>query len=168
MTAILAISVALIMGLLMTRVLKPLKLPDVTAYLIAGVFIGPYFLGRLNVAGVGFISTSDVEQYALISNVALGFIAFTIGNEFRLSQLKNIGRQAMVVGIAEGLVASLCVNVAMIALHMILGDKLPITTAITLGAIATATAPAATLMVVRQYKAKGKLTDILLWTMLSL
>ena len=93
------------------------------------------------------ISTSDVEQYALISNVALGFIAFTIGNEFRLSQLKNIGRQAMIVGIAEGLVASLCVNVAMFVLHMVLGDKLPITTAITLGAIATATAPAATLMV---------------------
>lgn len=162
MTAILAISVALIMGLLMTRVLKPLKLPDVTAYLIAGVLIGPYVLGRLNVPGVGFISTSDVEQYALISNVALGFIAFTIGNEFRLSQLKNIGRQAMIVGIAEGLVASLCVNVAMFVLHMVLGDKLPITTAITLGAIATATAPAATLMVVRQYKAKGKLTDILL------
>ena len=162
MTTILAISVALIMGLLMTRILRPLKLPDVTAYLIAGVLIGPYVLGRLNIQGVGFISTSDVEQYALISSVALGFIAFTIGNEFRLSQLKNIGRQAMVVGIAEGLVASVCVNIAMIVLHIFLGDKLPVTTAILLGAIATATAPAATLMVVRQYKAKGKLTDILL------
>ena len=162
MTAILAISVALIMGLLMTRILRPLKLPDVTAYLIAGVLIGPYVLGRLNIPGIGFVSTSDVEQYALISNVALGFIAFTIGNEFRLSQLKNIGRQAMIVGIAEGLVASLCVNIAMFVLHIVLGAKLPITTAITLGAIATATAPAATLMVVRQYKAKGKLTDILL------
>ena len=144
MTAILAISVALIMGLLMTRILRPLKLPDVTAYLIAGVLIGPYVLGRLNIPGIGFVSTSDVEQYALISNVALGFIAFTIGNEFRLSQLKNIGRQAMIVGIAEGLVASLCVNIAMFVLHIFLGGKLPITTAITLGAIATATAPAAT------------------------
>lgn len=162
MTAILAISVALIMGLLMTRILRPLKLPDVTAYLIAGVLIGPYVLGRLNIPGIGFVSASDVEQYALISNVALGFIAFTIGNEFRLSELKTIGRQAMIVGIAEGLVASLCVNVAMLVLHIFLGSKLPITTAITLGAIATATAPAATLMVVRQYKAKGKLTDILL------
>ena len=162
MTTILAISVALIMGLLMTRILRPLKLPDVTAYLIAGVLIGPYVLGRLNIQGVGFISTSDVEQYALISSVALGFIAFTIGNEFRLCQLKNIGRQAMVVGIAEGLVASVCVNIAMFVLHIFLGDKLPVTTAILLGAIATATAPAATLMVVRQYKAKGKLTDILL------
>lgn len=162
MTAILAVSVALIAGLMMTRVVKPLKLPDVTAYLIAGVLIGPYFLGNLNLPGIGFISTGDVEQYALISNVALGFIAFAIGNEFRLSELKNTGRQALIVGIAEGLVASLFVNVAMFALHIVLGDKLPMSTAITLGAIATATAPAATLMVVRQYKAKGKLTDILL------
>ena len=162
MTTILAVSVALIMGLMMTRIVKPLKLPDVTAYLVAGVLIGPYFLGRLNVPGIGFISSGDVNQYALISNVALGFIAFAIGNEFRLSQLKNTGRQAMIVGILEGLVASLAVNIAMFVLHMILGDKLPISTAITLGAIATATAPAATLMVVRQYKAKGKLTDILL------
>ena len=150
MTTILAVSVALIMGLMMTRIVKPLKLPDVTAYLVAGVLIGPYFLGRLNVPGIGFISSGDVNQYALISNVALGFIAFAIGNEFRLSQLKNTGRQAMIVGIAEGLVASLAVNIAMFVLHMILGDKLPISTAITLGAIATATAPAATLMVVRQ------------------
>lgn len=162
MTTILAISVALIMGLMMTRVVKKWKLPDVTAYLVAGVLVGPYFLGRLNIAGIGFISTGDVEQYALISNVALGFIAFAIGNEFRLSQLKNTGRQAMIVGIAEGLVASLFVNIAMLLLHIVLGSKLPISTAITLGAIATATAPAATLMVVRQYKAKGKLTDILL------
>lgn len=162
MITILAVSVALIAGLMMTRVVKPLKLPDVTAYLVAGVLIGHYFLGQLNIPGIGFISTGDVEQYALISNVALGFIAFAIGNEFRVSELKNTGRQALIVGIAEGLVASLFVNVAMIALHMVLGDKLPMSTAITLGAIATATAPAATLMVVRQYKAKGKLTDILL------
>lgn len=162
MTTVLAVSVALIMGLMMTRIVRPLKLPDVTAYLIAGVLIGPYFLGQLNIPGIGFVSSADVHQYTLISNVALGFIAFAIGNEFRVSQLRNIGRQALIVGIGEGLVASLFVNVAMIVLHMFLGDKLPISTAITLGAIATATAPAATLMVVRQYKAKGKLTDILL------
>lgn len=162
MTTILAISVALIIGLMMTRVVKPLKLPDVTAYLVAGVLVGPYFLGRLHVSGIGFISTGDVEQYALISNVALGFIAFAIGNEFRLSQLKKTGRQAMVIGIAEGVVASMFVSVAMLLLHFVLGDKLSIPTAITLGAIATATAPAATLMVVRQYKAKGKVTEVLL------
>ena len=162
MTTILAVSIALIMGLLMTRAVSFLKLPDVTAYLIAGVLIGPYFLGQLNIPGLGFVSAHDVHQYTLICNVALGFIAFAIGNEFRVSQLKNIGKQALVVGIVEGLVASLFVNAAMIALHFVLGDKLPISTAITLGAIATATAPAATLMVVRQYKAKGKVTDILL------
>ena len=162
MTTIMAVSVALIMGLMMTRAVNFLKLPDVTAYLIAGVLIGPYFLGQLNIPGLGFVSAADVHQYTLICNVALGFIAFAIGNEFRVSQLKNIGKQALVVGIVEGLVASLFVNVAMVALHFVLGDKLPISTAITLGAIATATAPAATLMVVRQYKAKGKVTDILL------
>ena len=162
MTTIMAVSVALIMGLMMTRVVKSLKLPDVTAYLIAGVFIGPYFLGQLNIPGIGFVSAADVHQYTLICNVALGFIAFAIGNEFRISQLKNIGKQALVIGIAEGLVASLFVNIAMIVLHLVLGDKLPISTAITLGAIATATAPAATLMVVRQYKAKGSVTDVLL------
>ena len=162
MTTIMAVSVALIMGLMMTRAVNFLKLPDVTAYLIAGVLIGPYFLGQLNIPGLGFVSAADVHQYTLICNVALGFIAFAIGNEFRVSQLKNIGKQALIVGIFEGLVASLFVNVAMIALHFVLGDKLPLSTAITLGAIATATAPAATLMVVRQYKAKGKVTDILL------
>ena len=162
MTTIMAVSVALIMGLMMTRAVNFLKLPDVTAYLIAGVLIGPYFLGQLNIPGLGFVSAADVHQYTIICNVALGFIAFAIGNEFRVSQLKNIGKQALIVGVFEGLVASLFVNVAMIALHFVLGDKLPISTAITLGAIATATAPAATLMVVRQYKAKGKVTDILL------
>ena len=162
MTTIMAVAVALIMGLLMTRVVGFLKLPDVTAYLIAGVLIGPYFLGQLNIPGIGFVSASDVHQYTLICNVALGFIAFAIGNEFRVSQLRNVGKQATVVAIVEGLVASLFVHVAMIALHFALRDKLPISTALTLGAIATATAPAATLMVVRQYKAKGKVTDILL------
>ena len=162
MTTIMAVAVALIMGLLMTRVVGFLKLPDVTAYLIAGVLIGPYFLGQLNIPGIGFVSSSDVHQYTLICNVALGFIAFAIGNEFRITQLRNIGKQATVVAIVEGLVASLFVHIAMIALHFALGDKLPISTALTLGAIATATAPAATMMVVRQYKAKGKVTDILL------
>ena len=123
MTTIMAVAVALIMGLLMTRVVGFLKLPDVTAYLIAGVLIGPYFLGQLNIPGIGFVSASDVHQYTLICNVALGFIAFAIGNEFRVSQLRNVGKQATVVAIVEGLVASLFVHVAMIALHFALGDK---------------------------------------------
>ena len=134
-----------------------------TAYLITGVLIGPYCLGRLGLNGIGFTSFEAVEKLNLISQVALGFIAFAIGNEFRLSSLKKTGRQATIVGIVQGLVAALFVDVALIGLHFILGgDRLSIPAAITLGAIATATAPAATLMVVRQYKAKGKLTDILL------
>ena len=162
MTTLLSLSIALFAGLMMTRVVKPLKLPAVTAYLVAGVLVGPYFLGKLGIPGIGFTSYENVEEFGLISDVALGFIAFAIGNEFRLSQLKQTGKQATIVGIVQALVATLFVDVALIVLHLFLGDKLPVSTAITLGAIATATAPAATLMVVRQYKAKGKLTDILL------
>ena len=162
MSLLLSVAIAIIIGLLMTRVAKPLGLPAVTAYLVTGVLIGPYCLGRLNVPGVGFVSMQAVEMLKLVSQVALGFIAFAIGNEFRLSSLKKTGRQATIVGIVQGLVAALFVDIALVALHFALGDKLPIPAAITLGAIATATAPAATLMVVRQYKAKGKLTDILL------
>ena len=163
MDTLLSIAIAVIIGLLMTRVIKPLGLPAVTAYLISGVLIGPYFLGNLGIGGLGFKSMKDLEGLNLISQVALGFIAFAIGNEFRLSSLKKTGRQATIVGIVQGLVATLFVDIALIGLHYVLGGEvLSIPAAITLGAIATATAPAATLMVVRQYKAKGKLTDILL------
>ena len=162
METLLSISIALCAGLLVSRFVKPLKMPAVTGYLIAGILIGPYCLGRLGVTGLGFTSMSEVKALSLFNDVALGFIAFAIGNEFRLSALKKTGKQATIVGIVQGLVAALFVDAALIGLHFILGDKLPISSAITLGAIATATAPAATLMVVRQYKAKGKLTDILL------
>ena len=161
MNLLLSVAFAVLAGLMMTRVVKKLGLPDVTAYLVAGVLIGPYALGRLNLP-VGFHTLEAVEGLNLMSDVALGFIAFAIGNEFRLSALKKTGKQATIVGIVQGLVAALFVDAALIGLHFILGDKLPISSAITLGAIATATAPAATLMVVRQYKAKGRLTDILL------
>ena len=163
METLLSISIALCAGLLVSRFVKPLKMPAVTGYLIAGILIGPYCLGRLGVTGLGFTSMTEVKALSLFNDVALGFIAFAIGNEFRLSQLKHTGRQATVIGIFQALVAALLVDVALIALHeFVLGDKLPLADAITLGAIATATAPAATLMVVRQYKAKGKLTDLLL------
>ena len=162
MTTLLTLSIAMISGMMMTRVVKPLKLPAVTAYLIAGVLVGPYCLGLLKIPGLGFISHGNVEQFSVISDVALGFIAFAIGNEFRMSQLRETGRQATVVGIVQALAAALFVDAALILLHFAMPDTLPISSAIILGAIATATAPAATLMVVRQYKAKGKLTDILL------
>ncbi len=162
MNILLAVSVALLAGLLMTRIFKPLKLPSVTAYLIAGVLVGPYALGRLHLNGMGFGSHDAVESLALISEVALGFIAFSIGNEFRLSDLKKTGKQAPVIGIFQALAATLMVDLALFAVHKMMPDVLSLPQVLTLGAIATATAPAATLMVVRQYKAKGPLTKLLL------
>lgn len=162
MSTLLSVSIALLGGLLMTRVFKPLKLPSVTAYLIAGVLIGPYCLGQLGVGGLGFDTMEAVEHLGLVADVALGFIAFSIGSEFRLEELKEIGKKAFVIGVFQALVATLFVDLALIGLHFIMPDQISVSQVITLGAIATATAPAATLMVVRQYKAKGPLTDLLL------
>ena len=162
MNILLSISVALLAGLLMTRLFKRFKLPAVTAYLIAGVLIGPYCIGALGIEGLGFVTSEEVSSLSLISQVALGFIAFSIGNEFRVGDLKQIGKQAFVIGIFQALAATLCVDLALFAVHMAMPDKLSLAQVITLGAIATATAPAATLMVVRQYKAKGPLTSLLL------
>lgn len=162
MNTLLSVSIALLAGLLMTRIFKPFKLPAVTAYLIAGVLIGPYCMGTLHIEGVGFTSADAVSKLSLVSEVALGFIAFSIGNEFRLEELKKTGKQALVIGIVQALVATLFVNLALLVVHMIMPDKLSVAQLLTLSAIATATAPAATLMVVRQYKANGPLTKLLL------
>ena len=162
MSTLLSVSIALLAGLLMTRVFKPLKLPAVTAYLIAGVLIGPYCMGALGVDGLGFSTHESVAKLSLISEVALGFIAFSIGNEFRVEDLKKTGKQALVIGVFQAFAATVLVDLALFAVHKIMPDKLTLPQVITLGAIATATAPAATLMVVRQYKAKGPLTSLLL------
>lgn len=162
MQTLLTVSIALLAGLMLSRLAKLSHLPAVTAYLIAGVLIGPYCLGAFGVGGLGFVSMEDVEKYSIICDVALGFIAFSIGNEFRLSQLKKIGKQATVIGIAQAIITTVIVDVALLLLHLAMPEALPIPAAIVLGAVATATAPAATLMVVRQYKAKGPVTDILL------
>ena len=159
---LLNISVAMFAGLMLTRLGNKLKLPDVTAYLVAGVLIGPCVLGALHIPGLGFSSFDELEALGAISDVALGFIAFSIGNEFRLSQLRETGRQALVIGILQAVVTTLVVDAALLGLHLLFPAALSVPAAITLGAIAAATAPAATLMVVRQYKAKGKLTDLLL------
>ena len=159
---LLSVSIALLAGLLMTRLFKPFKLPSVTAYLISGVLIGPYCLGALGVDGLGFADMSCVTNLSLISEVALGFIAFSIGSEFRLEDLKKTGKAAFTIGIFQALVATLFVDLALLGVHLIMPDKLSLPQLLTLGAIATATAPAATLMVVRQYKAKGPLTNLLL------
>ncbi len=162
MVTLLCLSAALAAGLLLSRFVKPLKLPAVTGYLVAGILIGPYLLGRIGVPGLGFQSMEELGRFGIVNDVALGFIAFSIGNEFRLAQLKKTGMQATVIGIIQAVTATLFVDAALIVTHFIVPDKLSLSAALTLGAIAAATAPAATLMVVRQYKAKGPLTDILL------
>ncbi len=158
---LLSLSIALLAGLLLSRLVKLVKLPAVTAYLIAGVLIGPFVLGSFNIPGIG-ITTEQIEGFGIISDVALGFIAFSMGNEFRLAQLKKIGKQATIIGIFQAIFTTIIVDAALIALHLAMPDKLTLPAAIVLGAVATATAPAATLMVVKQYKAKGPVTDILL------
>ena len=162
MNILLSVSIALLAGLLMTRLFKPLKLPNVTAYLIAGVLIGPYCIGALGIGGLGFSNMEAVEALGLVAEVALGFIAFSIGSEFRMEDLKKTGKQAFVIGIVQAVVATLFVDLALLIVHIKMPDKLSLEQLIVLGAIATATAPAATLMVVRQYKAKGPLTKLLL------
>lgn len=159
---LICLAVALIAGLLMSRLAKVLKLPAVTAYLITGLLLGPFFLGKLDILGIGFNSLENVENYKIISQVALGFIAFAMGNEFRLSQLKKMGKQAIVIGILQAVITTVIVDIALLALHFINPSLISVSAAITLGAIAAATAPAATLMVVRQYKADGPMTKLLL------
>lgn len=162
MEILLMISVALFAGLLMTRLMNIFRLPDVTAYLVAGVLIGPCVLGRLGINGIGFTSFEAVDSLGLISDVALGFIAFAIGHEFRLSALKETGKQAVIIGILQAVITTALVDVVLVAIHFMNPELLSLPAAITLGAIAAATAPAATLMVVRQYKAHGPVTDVLL------
>lgn len=162
MQILLSLSIAMLAGLLMSRLTKLWNLPAVTAYLVAGVLVGPYVLGRLGVPGLGFISNEDVANYSIISDAALGFIAFAMGNEFRASELKKTGKKATVIAVFQALVATIAVDIALYVVHLIIPDKLPLPCVLTLGAVATATAPAATLMVVKQYKADGPLTRILL------
>ena len=157
----LSLSIALLAGLLLSRLAKIVKLPAVTAYLISGVLIGPFVLGALGIPGIG-ITSKQIEGFGLISDLALGFIAFSMGNEFRLSQLKKIGKQATVIGVLQALITTVVVDIALIALHFAMPNTLSIPAAIVLASVATATAPAATLMVVKQYKAKGPVTNVLL------
>ena len=163
---LLSTALALSAGLLMTRLFKytvgrkGIMFPDVTAFLIAGIIVGPYMLGRI---GIGFSSSEELEAVKILSSVALGFIAFDIGSEFRAASIKEMGKSALFIGIFQAAAAAILVDIALILLSMKLGDDvLPLPVAVTLGAIASATAPAATLMVVRQFKAKGPVTDLLL------
>ncbi len=162
MQVLISLSFSLVGGLLMSRLAKKLNLPAVTAYLVAGLLLGPYCIGALNILDIGFNTPEEVTNLDIISQVALGFIAFTIGNEFRLEQLRHMGGQAITVGIVQAVFTTLLVDAALIATHFINPDLISVSSAITLGSIAAATAPPATLMVVRQYKADGPLTRLLL------
>ena len=153
---------ALIGGLMLSRLTRLFHLPAVTAYLVAGLLLGPFVIGRLNVPGLGFQSLEQVELLGIITETALGFIAFTIGNEFRLSQLKAMGRSAITIGVFQAVITTAVVDIVLIGLHLCFPEMISVPVAITLGAIASATAPAATLMVVRQYKADGPLTRLLM------
>ena len=164
MIVLIRISVCLIAGLMMSRIAKILKLPAVTAYLVAGLLLGPFCIGALGLSGVGigFGSLESVASLDILSQAALGFIAFTIGNEFRLEQLKQMGSKAIIIGILQAVITTIIVDIALLSLHFISPSLISVSSAITLGAIASATAPAATLMVVRQYKADGPMTKLLL------
>ena len=153
---------ALIGGLMLSRLTKRLNLPAVTAYLVAGLLLGPFCLGRLNIPGFGFQNLEQVEVLNIVTQTALGFIAFTIGNEFRLHQLKAMGSSAIIIGTLQAVITTVVVDIILIGLHFCFPEMISVPVAITLGAIASATAPAATLMVVRQYKADGPLTRLLM------
>ena len=137
----LSLSIALLAGLLLSRLAKKVQLPAVTAYLIAGILIGPFVLGSLGTQGIG-ITATQIEGFGIISDLALGFIAFAIGNEFRLSQLKKIGKQATIIGIFQALFTTVVVDAVLIGIHFIMPDKLSLPAAIVLASVATATAPA--------------------------
>lgn len=142
------LALILFSGLIFGRVVKLIKLPNVTGYLIAGLLIGPYILK--------LVPIDLTHQLELISEIALAFIAFSIGSEFKISYLKKVGLTPIVIAVFEALAAS----VVVIAVLVLFGFDIKI--ALLLGAIASATAPAATIMVVKQYNAKGPVTETLL------
>lgn len=159
---LISLAVSLFAGLLMSRIAKKVGFPAVTGYLLAGLVLGPFCVGALGIDGVGYISLNEVDYFNIVSQFALGIIAFTIGNEFRLRDLRALGKQAIIVGVAEAVGTTVFVDIVLIVSHFIRPDIMSLSSAITLGAIAAATAPAATIMVVRQYKAEGPLTKLLL------
>lgn len=148
MDVLLYLGIAMTAGLIFNRIVKEFNLPNVTGYLLAGLIIGPYVLN--------LVPEVAVEQMGIITNVALGFIAFSIGGSFKISNIKAIGGKVLVITFFEACMASLLVTLAV----MMFGFPVPV--ALSLGAIAAATAPATTLLVARQYNAKGPVTSMLL------
>ena len=162
MNQILCIALALFVGLLSSRLMKLLRLPNVTGYLIAGIIFGPFVLGKY----IGGWSTTNAETsidaIKWISEIALGFIAFTIGCSFKKQAIQHVGKRVIVITLFEALGGAVVTIGGLLIAHIFLKDQLPISLILTFGAIACATAPAATLMVIRQYKAKGPVVDTLI------
>ena len=162
MNQILCIALALFVGLLSSRLMKLLRLPNVTGYLLAGILFGPFVLGKY----IGGWSTEDTETsinaIKWISEIALGFIAFTIGCSFKREAIKRTGKKVIVITVCEALGGAIITIGALLIAHIFLKDQLPVSLILTFGAIACATAPAATLMVIKQYKAKGPVVDTLI------
>ena len=142
------LGIAMVAGLVLSRVVKKLRLPNVTGYLIAGLLIGPCVLG--------LVPQAALDKLNIITTIALGFIAFSIGGEFKLSSIRSIGKNVIIITLFQSIMAAVLVDIVLCLCGFNVSES------IILGAIATATAPAATLMVVRQYKAKGELTNTLL------
>lgn len=161
MNVLLCIAIAFIVGLLSSRLMKLINLPNVTGYLIAGIIFGPYVLGRFFGWSLDGTNSLNSQVMNLISNVALGFIAFSIGSSFKLSAIKSVGKGIVVITIFEALMAAVFVIAGLLLTKIFIND-IPIEIILTVGAIACATAPAATLMVIKQYNAKGPLVNTLL------
>jgi len=155
MNSLLILAIALFAGLLSTKLMKLVKLPNVTGYLIVGLLLGPHL--------INIIGEKEIASFSFLIEIALGFIAFSIGGEFKIENLKKIGKNVFLITFVQAFLALVFVDISLIVFGLIQGtlqENLPLI--LVLGAVATATAPAATLMVIRQYKAKGKLTDTLL------
>lgn len=148
MDAFYYLAIILFAGLVFGRLVRYFKLPNVTGYLIGGLLIGPSFLN--------LITSEGIEILSFLSSIALGFIAFSIGSEFKASYFKRVGVMPIVIAIFEALMA-----VVLVSATLILFGFDP-AFSIVLGAIAAATAPAATIMVIKQYRAKGPVTETLL------
>ena len=163
MNQILCIAIALFVGLLSSRLMKFLRLPNVTGYLISGIIFGPYVLGQY-IGGWNADPTSgtSIQAISWISEIALGFIAFTIGCSFKTSSLKAVGKRVIIITLFEALGGAIITIGGLFIAYIFLKETLPISIILTLGAIACATAPAATLMVIKQYRAHGPVVDTLI------
>ena len=161
------VAILLLVALLSTRLVRILKLPNVTGYIVTGIIMGPFVFGLLfnNFTYEG-IKESIIYQHVntinWVSTVALGFIAFSIGTSFKKATIKALGKRVLIITALEALGATLLVLIVLLVLHFIFPDYISIELVLTLAAIASATAPAATLMVIKQYQARGPLVDTLL------